>query len=196
MARNIQKGPSQRDAHNRVRIAQVAARLIAEHGITDWSLAKRKAARQLMLPEREALPGDDEVQAALAEHHALFARDTHDVQLREQRDRALLWMRRLAQFSPHLTGGVAEGWATEYSDIRIELVAEDAKAVELVLLNAGAKYRAMGSDRDGASELYLDPGVRLSIRTPEQSRQRSRRDGGGRLSTAEVAALLDDAAAG
>jgi hypothetical protein len=38
---------------------------IAEHGITDWSLAKRKAARELMLPEREALPGDDEVQAAL-----------------------------------------------------------------------------------------------------------------------------------
>jgi hypothetical protein len=196
MPRSAQKGSSQRDAQNRVRIAQVAARLIAEHGITDWSLAKRKAARQLMLPEREALPGDDEVQAALAEHHALFARDTHEDQLREQRDRALLWMRRLAQFAPHLTGGVAEGWATEYSDIRIELVAEDAKAVELVLLNAGETYRAMGSDRDGASELYLDRGVRLSIRTPEQSRQRSRRDGGVRLSTAAVAALLDDASPG
>ena len=37
--------PDGRAAHNRVRIAQVAAKLIAEHGITDWSLAKRKAAR-------------------------------------------------------------------------------------------------------------------------------------------------------
>ena len=54
---------------NRVRIAQAAARLIVEHGITDWTLAKRKAARQLMLPEREALPGDDEVAAALAGLH-------------------------------------------------------------------------------------------------------------------------------
>ena len=70
--------PFGRDAQNRARIAQVAARLIAEHGIADWSLAKRKAARQLMLPEREALPGDDEIEAALAEHHALFGGDAHD----------------------------------------------------------------------------------------------------------------------
>jgi hypothetical protein len=176
-----------RDTHNRVRIAQVAARLIAEHGITDWSLAKRKAARELLLPEREALPGDEEVQAALAEHHALFARDTHDEQLREQRELALTWMRRLAEFSPHLTGGVAEGWATEYSDIRLELVTEDAKSVELVLLNKRQSYRVMGSDRDGATELFLDTGVRLSIRTPEQARQR-RRD--VRLSADEVEQLL------
>jgi len=182
-----------RDAQNRLRIAQAAARLIAEHGITDWSLAKRKAARQLQLPEREALPADDEVQAALAEHHALFARDTHDEQLREQREQALAWMRRLAQFAPHLTGGVAEGWATEHSDIRLELVAEDAKAVELALLNAGETYRAMGSDRDGASELYLADGVRLSVRTPEQARQR-RRGTDTRLSADEVQALVSDSA--
>ena len=185
MPRNTQRSTSL----NRVRIAQVAARLIADHGITDWSLAKRKAARQLMLPEREALPGDDEVQAALAEHHALFARDTHDDQLRAQREEALLWMRRLAQFAPCLTGGVAEGWATEHSDIRLELVAEDAKSVELVLLNANEPYRAMGSDRDGASELYLDKGVRLSIRSPEQARQR-RRGTDVRLTAAEVEELL------
>jgi hypothetical protein len=178
-----------RDAHNRVRIAQVAARLIADHGITDWSLAKRKAARELMMPEREALPGDDEVQAALAEHHALFGRDTHDDQLRRQREEAVLWMRRLAQFAPHLTGGVAAGWATAHSDIRLEILAEDAKSVELVLMNAGQPYRVMGSDRDGATELYLDQGVRLSIRTPEQARQR-RRGADVRLSTGEVEALL------
>jgi len=178
-----------RDTQNRLRIAQVAARLIADHGITDWSLAKRKAARQLMLSEREALPGDEEVQAALAEHHALFARDTHDDQLREQRVRALSWMRRLAQFTPQLTGGVAEGWATEHSDIRLELVAEDAKSVELVLLNAGQSYRALGSDRDGAGELFLEDDVRLSIRTPEQARQR-RRGTDTRLSADEVQALV------
>lgn len=179
---------------NRVRIAQVAARLIAEHGITDWTLAKRKAARQLMLPEREALPGDDEIEAALAEHHALFARDEHAAGLRRQRESALLWMRRLAQFSPLLAGGVAAGWATEHSDVRLELVAADPKAVELLLLNAGETYRAMGSDRDGAAELYLDAGVRLSIRTPEQARQRPRRDRHGqdevRLTASEVEALL------
>ena len=40
------------DGHERAGVAQVAARLIAEHGIGDWSLAKRKAARQLGLPDR------------------------------------------------------------------------------------------------------------------------------------------------
>lgn len=190
-----------RDAQTRLRIAQAAARLIAEHGITDWSLAKRKAARQLMLPEREALPGDDEIEAALTEHHALFAPDAHAAVLRGQREHALRWMRRLAQFRPLLTGGVAAGWATEHSDIRLELVAPDAKAVELVLLNAGESYRAMGSDRDGAAELFMsdgDAGIRLSVRTPEQARQRPRRDRHGqeeiRLGADEVAALLDSAA--
>jgi len=177
------------ESHNRVRIAQAAARLIADHGIADWSLAKRKAARQLMLSEREALPGDDEVQAALAEHHALFARDTHDEQLRGQREEALRWMRRLAQFAPVLTGGVAEGWATGHSDIRLELTSPDAKMVELVLLNAGEAYRAMGSDRDGGTELFLGNGVRLSVRTPEQARQR-RRTTDVRLTAEELAAML------
>ncbi len=201
MARARPQFASLRDTQNRIRIAQVAARLIAEHGITDWSLAKRKAARQLMLPEREALPGDDEVAAALADHHALFRRDTHADELRAQREQALTWMKRLAQFSPLLTGGVAEGWATEHSDIRLELVAPDAKAVEMVLLNAGQAYRVMNSDRDGAAELYIaerDTGVRLSVRTPEQARQRPRRDRHGneevRLSAGDVAALLDSSA--
>ena len=41
-----------RALRDRTRIAQAAARLIAEHGITDWSLAKRKAARQLGLSRK------------------------------------------------------------------------------------------------------------------------------------------------
>ena len=198
MARAKSQFATPRDAQNRVRIAQAAARLIAEHGISDWSLAKRKAARQLMLPEREALPGDDEVAAALADHHALFRRDEHSEQLRAQREQALRWMKRLAEFSPLLTGGVAQGWATEHSDIRLELVAGDAKAVEMVLLNADVGYRVMNSARDGAAELYInerDAGVRLSVRTPEQARQRPRRDRHGndeiRLTAVEVAALIE-----
>jgi hypothetical protein len=98
-----------------------------------------------------------------------------------------------------LTGGVAAGWATEHSDIRLDLVAHDPKAVELALLNAGTAYRAMGSDRDGAAELLINDGdttVRLSVRTPEQARQRPKRDRHGqeeiRLDAEEVAALLDE----
>ena len=189
-----------RGTQNRTRIAQVAAKLIAEHGIADWSLAKRKAARQLMLPEREALPGDDEVEAALADYHAIFGGDAHAATLRTQRELALRWMRRLAEFSPLLTGGVAEGWATEHSDVRLELVASDAKLVELVLLNNGVSYRNVHADRDGATELYVgsaDGGLRLSIRDPDEARQRPHRDRHGneevRLDADALAALLAQA---
>ena len=94
----------------RATIAQAAARLIAEHGITDWSLAKRKAARQLDLPERAALPGDDEIQSALHDYHALFGGEAHADSLRAQREEALLWMNRLGAYRPLLVGAVAEGW--------------------------------------------------------------------------------------
>lgn len=199
-ARGRTHAPEGRGGHNRARIAHAAARLIAEHGITDWSLAKRKAVRQLMLPDREALPGDDEVAAALADHHALFGGDAHAAALARQREEALCWMRRLAAFAPRLTGGVAAGWATEHSDIRLALVAADAKLVEIALLDAGVDYRTMQSDRDGAAELFVATpagGLRLSVRTPEDARQRPRRDRHGNdevwLDEGGVVALLGQA---
>lgn len=186
-----------RATQNRARIAQAAARFIAEHGIVDWSLAKRKAVRLLGFPEREALPGDDEIETALVEYHALYGGAAHAALLRAQRDEALRWMRNLTAFAPELVGGVAAGWATAHSDIRLELVATDAKDVELALLNANIAYRTMHGDRDGAAELYIDgpvAGVRLSIRSAAAARQRPPRDRGGneavRLDAAALAALL------
>ncbi|MDQ2916952.1 MAG: hypothetical protein ABI316_03080 [Casimicrobiaceae bacterium] len=187
-----------RDVHNRARIADVAARLIAEHGLTDWSLAKRKAVRQLMLPERTALPGDGEVEAALAAHHALFGGDEHAATLRSQREEALKWLRELAPFQPTLVGGVAAGWATEHSDIRIELVADDSKAVELALINRSIVYRvAPGNSPHAALQLFIDTprgGVRLVERTPAAARQRPRRERRGsddvRLDAEALAEIL------
>ena len=190
--------PFGRDAQNRTRIAQLAARLIAEHGITDWSLAKRKAARQLMLPEREALPGDDEIEAALAAHHALFGGEAHELALRAQREEALAWMRRLETFRPTLIGGVAAGWATAHSDIRIELVADDAKTVELTLINAGVAYRvAPMRGTDAPAELSIETrrgNVRLIVVSDAVQRQRPRRRADGspepRLSAEALDRLL------
>lgn len=193
MARHRDAALQSRDAQNRARIADLAARLIAEHGLSDWALAKRKAARQLMLPERTALPGDDEIESALAAHHALFGGDAHRERLREQREEALRWLEAFSPFSPALVGGVAAGWATAHSDIRIELVADDSKAVELSLINRNVDYRvAPTSSQHASSELFIHTrrgGVRLIVRTPFAARQRSRRDE-VRLDAAALAALL------
>ena len=192
-------GDNPRDAQDRARIADVAARLIAEHGIADWSLAKRKALRQLLLPDGTALPGDDEIEAALVVHHALFGGDEHAVVLRHQREEALAWLRALAEFSPVLVGGVAAGWATEHSDIRIELIADDSKEVELMLINRNIPYRVAprSSQHAATAELYVDTrrgGVALVIRTPAVARQRPRRDRRGnddvRLNATALAELL------
>ena len=184
-----------RGMQDRARIADLAARLIAEHGIADWSLAKRKAVRQLLLPERTALPGDDEIEVALAAHHALFGGDRHAETLRAQREEALRWLRNLAPFEPRLTGGVAAGWATAHSDIRIDLVADDSKAVELALINQGIAYGvAPGASPAAAPVLCIDTprgGVRLVIRTRQGARQRPRRDE-PRLDAAGVEELLRD----
>jgi hypothetical protein len=197
--------PFGRDGQNRVRIAQAAARLIVEHGLTDWSLAKRKAARQLMLSERETLPDDGEIEVALAEHHALFGGEEHAATLRAQREEALEWLRRLDEFRPVLVGGVAAGWASEHSDIRLELVADDAKAVELALINAGIDYRLPPPRRaEAPPELIVDTpagSVRLVVRTDAERRQRPQRDAQGnpavRLTAGALEALLaPDAPAG
>src|SRR5690554_1902322 len=54
-------------------IAAVAARMMAEDGIADFGFAKRKAARQLGLPEKtEALPTNAEIEAELRAWQALY----------------------------------------------------------------------------------------------------------------------------
>jgi hypothetical protein len=192
--RNHGRPDGLRGNRDRLRIAQAAARLIAEHGLTDWAQAKRKASRQLMLPESAPLPSNDEIESALADHHALFGAKAHLSSLRRQRTEALFWMRRLAQWDPLLVGGVAEGWAPEHGDVRLELVADDPKAVEIALAGTGVAYAALPPRGDDASEhLRIDSPrapVRLAILSPQQRRNRPRKDDEPRLSADAVAALI------
>ena len=186
---------------NRVRIAQAAARLIAEHGLSDWSLAKRKACRELGLSERDSLPGNDEIEQALRDYNSLFRRDEQIASLRGQRRAALHWMENLSEWSPVLVGGVAAGWATLHSEVRLELEAEDPKAVEMALINAGVSYSATG-DRNGAvssAQLVVDRGehrVRLIVVSPPQRRNRLRRDEDARMTLADLKSLLQDDTSG
>jgi hypothetical protein len=52
-------------AHLRRSIASAAARLMAEDGISDYGVAKRKAARHMGASEGESLPTNEEVAAEL-----------------------------------------------------------------------------------------------------------------------------------
>ena len=66
----------------RMVLAQEAARIIVEQGIEDYRSAKLKAAERLGMSTRGALPGNPEIEKAVAEHLQLFGRESHSDLLR------------------------------------------------------------------------------------------------------------------
>ena len=129
-----------RDKLARREIAGAAARLMAEDGIDDFGYAKRKAARQLGLPEDGALPTNTEVEAELRTYLALYQSEEQPALLKELRGVAIAAMRFLADFNPYLTGPVLDGTAGRYAEVELELFAESAKEVEIFLINHNIRY--------------------------------------------------------
>lgn len=120
-------------------ISAVAARLVVDEGL-EYGAAKRRAVKQLGLPVRSALPGNDEIESAVTEHIALFCAETQPRELLALRRLALTWMERMAAFRPHLGGAVWHGTATRLSDIYIQLFCDDSKSAEISLLDQRVNY--------------------------------------------------------
>lgn len=121
------------------KISAAAARLVVEEGL-EYGAAKRRAVRQLGLPGRSALPGNEEIESAVMQHIALFCAETQARELLALRRLALTWMERLAAFRPHLGGAVWRGTATRLSDIYIQLFCDDSKSAEIFLLDQRMNY--------------------------------------------------------
>jgi hypothetical protein len=169
--------------HERESLAAVAARIIVESELTDWSLARRKAALLLGLPAHGApLPSDEEIIAEIKTYHALFSGAEWATQLRAQREFALEAMAELIRFDPVLTGPVAEGWAHAGSEIRIELKPENPKEVEYALIELGVEFEPTLA-KDGTVLLEVIDGdwpMRIVVREPGRpsvARFRVRLDG-------------------
>jgi hypothetical protein len=126
----------------RSRIAHLAARLMAEDGIEDYALAKRKAARQAGLPDSRELPTNEEIAAALKLYHEIYHEAEHLGRLRTLREKAVQAMRQLEQFHPYLTGSVLNGNAGKYADINLQLYTDNDKAVELYFIDRDIPYKA------------------------------------------------------
>ena len=125
---------------SRASIASTAARLMAEDGITDYHHAKKKAARQLGLPEHTAFPDNAEVEAELRVYRSLYQGEEHAELIALLRHTALELLELLGDFKPYLTGSVLDGTAGEHSGIDILLFADSAKEVEIFLLNRGIDF--------------------------------------------------------
>ena len=126
----------------RSRIAHLAARMMIEDGVVDYATAKRKAARQAGASTTRQLPTNDEIDAAVRTHQALFEPDMHRERVHQLRVHALEVMDDLERFNPYLTGSVLAGNAGKYADIKLQLYTDSAKAVELYLIGRDISYRA------------------------------------------------------
>lgn len=122
-------------------VAQEAARIIVGHGIRDYRLAKQKAADRLGVAGRGLLPGNAEIEAAVAEHLQIFGRESHADHLRLLRIAALSAMELLASFTPRLVGPVLAGTADENSAVNLHLFADSPEAVAMELGGMGVSYR-------------------------------------------------------
>ncbi len=131
--------PQRRDLM-REQLAHLAAKLMAEDGITDHAFAKHKAARQLGASDTQHLPSNQEVDDALHSYRALYEQASHPSILKLLREEALAAMRLLEPFHPYLTGSVLSGTAGMHSDINLLLFSDDAKAVLLFLLKHNLEF--------------------------------------------------------
>lgn len=178
----------------REQIAHCAARLMAQDHIDDFAMAKRKAIRQLGLPEGKHLPTNSEIETALRQYRELY-QPGHNQVVTHLRRTALQVMDQFAEFKPYLTGSVLSGLAGEHSDINLVIYTDNAKAVEVFCLNRGLAYRLEGGSEATYPTLafYAEGSlVRLSVRprNDERTWARGTTESHERARAAQVEALL------
>jgi predicted nucleotidyltransferase len=113
---------------------------MAEHGINDYLVAKRKAAERYGVSDNALLPRNAEIEAALASHQRLFGGSAHASKLQEQRQVALRAMHLLEKFEPRLVGAVLNGTATAHSDIQLHVFSDSPETVYLTLADRRYEY--------------------------------------------------------
>jgi len=121
------------DSNTRQRLAQDAARLMSEHGIKDYRIAKQKAASSSGVTDKYALPSNSEIEQAFMEYQRLFHSDKHPRHLKQLRETAVKAMRMLEPFQPRLVGSVQRGSAGEHSDVNLHVFTDNPESVGIHL---------------------------------------------------------------
>ncbi len=126
-------------ADDRIRknIAHEAAKLVAQDGLEDFFLAKKKAAEQLNVNNKRLLPSNREVEVALIEYQSLFHNEKQQQMVFESRKIAHRTMLLLEEYNPLLVGSVLSGTANENSEIIIHVFSDSPEIISLYLEKNG-----------------------------------------------------------
>ena len=147
----------------REQLAEEAARLIHDHGIQDYGLAKRKAAERFGVRAAGALPSNSEIESRVIERQRIFEPDEHTERAIELRRIAAELMQLLDAFQPRVAGSVLSGAITVSTSIELHLFTDAPEEVILTLeaeryavRNCQRRYRFNGQDT------VVVPGFRFS----------------------------------
>jgi len=114
---------------------------MAEQGIDDYFLAKRKAADRLGVGDKASLPRNAEIEAALVENQRLFDAHVHADRVRDYRHAARDALQFFSAFSPRAAGAVLSGAIAAGSDLEIHLFADTVEHVTMRLVENNIPYR-------------------------------------------------------
>ncbi len=132
--------PHRHQEQLRQRIAQEAARILADEGGRDYLMAKQKARDRLGISPQAGMPSNLEVEEALRLHQRLFEGERHENALRHMREAALQAMRMLQAFRPRLAGPVLSGTAGLHGDITLHLLGAQPEEVAIFLMDRGIPF--------------------------------------------------------
>jgi len=141
MAGRRTRSAPQASGELRERLAQEAARVMAEGGIEDFGLAKRKAAERFGVRGLGALPTNAEVQSRLEERLRIFAPHGHQLRVSKLRRLAADVMLDLEPFGPRLVGAVLAGTVTINSAVEVHVFSDAPEIVATVLERDGGALR-------------------------------------------------------
>ncbi|MDH5191006.1 MAG: hypothetical protein OEW89_07125 [Gammaproteobacteria bacterium] len=151
-----------KDKQMRYRIAMEAARIIAEGGVRDFHVAKRKAASKLGAPNTRNMPRNAEIEEALIEHQRLFKSDSHSNTIKQLLDSALEAMEFFSDFRPRLTGPILNGTANAHSSVELHLFATTPEDVAVFLMDHHIPYQQIEKRLRLGQEKYESyPGFRF-----------------------------------
>ena len=145
-----------RTRERRHRLANEAARLMAEGGVRDYHQAKLKAAERLGIHDDASLPRNREIEEALREYQRLFSGGAQWQAVKVRREAALRALEFFTPFSPRLVGPVLEGTADANTPVHLQLHSDDADAVSRFIeehrIPAEARTRHLRLDRERSSD--------------------------------------------
>ncbi|MDR1367901.1 MAG: hypothetical protein LBJ76_04195 [Candidatus Accumulibacter sp.] len=183
-AGDAREPPGKRIPDAKRNVASAAARLMAEGGLTNFELAKRKALRAFGLSENTPLPDNSLIEDELHLYQRLFQRSEHAEKLAALREKAREILRILDEFNPYLTGPVLDGTAGRSAEIDVPLFTDGAKHVEIFLLDAHIDFRH-NAPRAGRAEAvlsFVSDGIKVNLIVYPRHMERSVfRTRGGRV---------------